>query len=359
MKPYGLFSDLHCHPWSQFSTTGADGVNSRLCLILDELKRGAEDVRAAGGNTLVFAGDLFHQRGSIAPECFNPVYSTLALLADEFRILMIPGNHDLASKDTTVLGNAIQTLNELTGVSIATDANAGSLHTIGDQHVLLLPWVNNVNALKERLERIASTLIDVGKTDLIIHAGIDGVLSGVPAHGLPPSFLTGLGFKRVFAGHYHHHCVFEDGKVISIGATTHQTYSDIGTKAGFLLVYPDRVEYRASRAPSFVEITGADDPSEVPLIVDGNYVRVRGMKLTDKEVNELRSELIGYGAKGVSFSVERVTVTARTGAPIASPTTSLEQSVETYIDKQELSNGAAVKASAAEILREARSMSAT
>ena len=85
----------------------------------------------------------------------------------------------------------------------------------------------------------------------MVFGGLAGTVSGVsaglaatdrrlvPYGALVPERrhdLAKLGFRRVFAGHYHHHCSFEDGKVWSIGATTHQTASDIGTKAGFLLV---------------------------------------------------------------------------------------------------------------------------
>lgn len=356
MKPYGLLSDQHCHAWSQFSGVGPDGVNTRLRIILDEMERAAVQVLEAGGDTLVFAGDLFHTRGAIDPEVFNPTHQMIKkILSVGLEIVAIPGNHDLKGKETTEIGNAMQTLGALEGFNVVTEPARV------DVAVAMIPWCSTLAELKARIEDLKDR-VSFGGTDLILHAGIDGVLSGVPAHGLTPALLAGYGFKRVFAGHYHHHCTFEDDKVVSIGATTHQTYSDIGTKAGFLLVYPDRVEYRASHAPSFVEITGDTDSEDVPMIVDGNYVRVRGMKLTDREVNELRQELLDMGARGVSFQVERVSVTAREGAPIASPTTSLETSVDAFATKhfEDLAPEivTAIKHRCGDILAEARGTSA-
>ncbi len=55
------------------------------------MKRAAAEVRAAGGDTLVFAGDLFHTRGSLDPEVFNPVIETIkGLTWDGYRIVAIP-----------------------------------------------------------------------------------------------------------------------------------------------------------------------------------------------------------------------------------------------------------------------------
>ena len=69
---YGIISDTHCHNWSTFATVGVDGVNTRLSIILKEIKRAAEEVKKAGGKRLFHAGDLFHVRGSVAPSVLNP-----------------------------------------------------------------------------------------------------------------------------------------------------------------------------------------------------------------------------------------------------------------------------------------------
>lgn len=352
-KPYGLVSDQHAHAWSQFATTDAAGVNTRLRAILSELVRAADEVLAAGGNTLVFAGDLFHTRGAIAPEVFNPTFFTIqAILAKGVKIIAIPGNHDLASKETTELGNAMQSLAGLDGFTVCTRVET---HCSGDRNLLMVPWVSTIDALKADLElRAGHTAAPA--FDVIIHAGIDGVLSGVPASGLTPAYLAGLGFRRVFAGHYHNHCTFEEGKVVSIGATGHQTFSDIGTKAGFILVYPDRIVHRASHCPSFVDISGETEADDIPLIVDGNFVRVRGMKLTDRQINEFRAELLGMGAKGVSFNVERVTVAARAGEAIVTATATLEMSVDTYAASKTFASDAAVRARCAAIMSETRAI---
>jgi hypothetical protein len=162
----------------------------------------------------------------------------------------------------------------------------------------------------------------------------------------------------VFAGDYHNYKVMEAGKVISIGATTHQQWGDIGSKAGFLLVYPDRVDHFASHAPNFIELDEDDAETDYPLIVDQNYVRIRGMKLTDAEINAMRKSLLDMGARGVTFQVSRAVVAARAGSALAK-TSTLDESVASFIEKItdiDTDMIVAVKAAAVDVLSTIRSV---
>ena len=55
---YGVISDTHCHNWTTFGSTDANGVNTRLKIILSEITRAAEEVQAAGG-THLFMPEIF------------------------------------------------------------------------------------------------------------------------------------------------------------------------------------------------------------------------------------------------------------------------------------------------------------
>jgi len=362
MKPYLIVSDLHCHAWSQFATTTFSGINSRLQVILDELVRAANELLARGGDTMIVAGDVFHVRGAIDPEVFNPVHQTFkGILASGVKIIAIPGNHDLKGKDTTEIGNAFQSLGSLEGFKVVTDWVAMSLEC---GNIVFVPWQATKAQLREKIRTIIEELpgnaANAAQCDLIMHVGIDGMLDGVPASGLSAAEVASWGFKRVFAGDYHNHRVAEGGKVISIGATTHQTWSDIGSKAGFLLVTDDEVKFHASHAPSFIEITGEDDPDDIPLMVDGNYVRVREMKLTDAEIKLFRENLEEMGARGVTFQVAREIVGARTGSAAVKAET-LDESVGKFVDTMSFDDPAMfplVKALVVDVLNTVRSVSA-
>lgn len=333
---YGLISDPHAHKWSMYSSVNTDGVNSRLRIILDEMARAATTLQSLGGNTLVIAGDIFHVRGAIDPEVLNPTQDVFRQIMDMgVHIEMIPGNHDLAGKETTALGSSIQTLSE-------TFSAEGSIRVFNTPTLLgktsqtpgraFLPWCPDTNRLINQAEDLAAEAAKSGleNYDLFIHAGIDGVLPNMPDHGLSAERLAKLGFRHVFAGHYHNHKDLGGG-VFSIGATTHQTWGDVNTRAGFLIIEDDgTVRHYDSHAPKFVDISGLDE-DEMQMQADGNYVRFRGASMKGEEVKELREWLFSIGAKGVSIEVARTATAARATSPSSSGK-SLGESVMSFID---------------------------
>lgn len=323
MSSYLLMSDLHLHSWTSFSTTNEKGVNSRLQIIMDELKRACDVHIARGGEKrLVIAGDVFHTRGSVQTSVLNPVMDLFkGLLMDEFAIYILSGNHDLESKDSRRLSSSITALEPFARVYSSSLVNEGL-------KVVFVPWFADVKSLKEELESI--TIPDREVYDLVIHAPVDDVIVGLPSHGLDAAYLASLGFKRVFSGHYHNNKDFGNG-VWSIGALTHQTFSDIGSKAGFMSVFDDEVIWSASHAPRFVDIN-EDNFEDAELLVDGNYVRCRITVSKESDVSALRQQLIDWGALGVIINqVKTTTVSERGGVAIASGSESLEKSISAFV----------------------------
>lgn len=321
-KPYGLVADVHCHAWSAFSRIEEDGVNSRLRIILDELLRVAQEIADLGGDKLVIAGDLFHVRGSVKPSVMNPTAETFQKISEMgITVEAIAGNHDLEGSDATALGNAMQTLGSIENFHPITSPKV-------DDDCVYFPWYASLDDLRDAMTGIAPEL---RKTrDAIIHAPLNGVIKGLPDIGLTPEELSAMGYRRVFVGHFHNHVEFEHGKVFSIGATTHQTWSDPGSLAGFMVVHPDHVEQHLSRAPSFIDLKRPEDIDV--LNVKGNYVRLKLTDVTEAEIKDFRNELEGMGALGVSINATRRTEANRTASISAGAT--LEVSVAEFIDKQ-------------------------
>lgn len=311
--PYAVASDLHCHNWSAYAQSDATGVNGRLQIILSELKRVAAVLLARGGNHLFLAGDLFHVRGQIDPEVLNPVYDTMAVITRQGVVVhAIPGNHDLKGRQTTEIGNALQSLGYLHNFYVYTSF---SVPVTG---VAMVPWIEDLNELRSV---VSGAVSDSVNQDLIIHAPLQQTLSSTFDFGLHPSEVASWGYKRVFAGHFHNHKSFDD-RVYSIGAIAHHTWSDVGSRAGFLLVWPDRVEFIESQAPKFVELdltSNFDDAA-------GNYVR---LKTNLDQV--VRKRLIDkHGAREVIFSERKIDkTTQRTDGVVI--TDSQEQNIVNYI----------------------------
>jgi DNA repair exonuclease SbcCD nuclease subunit len=335
-KPYLLTSDQHFHAWSAFSQINSDGINSRLQIILDQFRYAEEVAREHDCERHRMAGDLFHVRGNVKPSVLNPVTDLMAELTmpkDD-----ISGNHDLEGTSADKLGNATQVLDQLPHFNAVTQ-----ITDFGD--VVMFPWFQDLNELREVMKEHADP-----EKDAIIHAPVNGVIKGIPDHGLEAQELADMGYRRVFAGHYHNHKVFCDGKVISIGALTHQTWSDPGTKAGFLIVYPDRIEHFETKAPKFVDL---NDPADVTAEnVAGNYVRLRLADATESEVKEYRDELEKLGALGVQMIAPKKPEATREGFT-AEAGSSLEVSVTEFIDNK-LEGDDDVKRAALDVLSEVR-----
>jgi DNA repair exonuclease SbcCD nuclease subunit len=355
--PYALLSDVHCHSWSQFSKTNQQGVNSRLWTILSEMARAGEELLAAGGDKLFIAGDLFHVRGKIEPSVLNPTLDLFRIMVGKgIHITVIPGNHDLEGKDASRLSNALTAL-EGVGVEVCNQPTAYPLDGKGGPDaVYMIPWMQNLTDLKAAALKVGER--HRRNCDLVIHAPMQGVIPGLNQNALDPADVATWGYKRVFVGHYHHH-VEAAPNVFSIGATTHQTWSDVGSLAGFLLVHPDgRVERRASNAPRFVELDEVPE-SETDLLnlVDGNYVKLKLGQATEGELKQLRDGLAEAGALGVIIQAVRdKTPITRTGAIKAGGT--LTQSVSEFIQQKFPANYPLISQVCAEILGEATSVSA-
>jgi DNA repair exonuclease SbcCD nuclease subunit len=347
--PYGLMADLHLHAWSAFAFTNMDGVNSRLIGLLDEIERCAAAVAKADGRTIVMAGDVFHVRGSVNPVVLNSLKDTLAGCHKRYgtEFVIIPGNHDLTGRDSDRLGSAVTAL-ECGYVQVSADSLelcGGTMYTERFGGVMLVPWHEKIDDLKLEILQLRDEIVaGSGKPadyDLVLHAPIDGVIQGLPAHGLTPEWLAQTGFHRVFSGHYHHHKQFPLGagdktQVWSIGALAHLTWSDVGTKAGFLIVERERVHWHKSHLPQFVDLAQLTtvEPEDIPLLVDGNYVRVRVEADKSKEVERARQELMEMGARAVLVQ-PMPKAPVRTGATAAVPTiaagASLEASVTEFV----------------------------
>lgn len=327
MKPYGLMADVHFHNWSAFSNVSERGVNSRLESLIKEVYRCAKEVKSAGGDTLVIAGDIFHVRGSVAPSVLNPVTDCFRELKHEgIEVFMLAGNHDLEGKGSNRVSSAITALED----SCTVISEHGS--TVIDANTILIPWFEDLAELKEELVLLSETPY-ARSQDVVIHAPIDGVIKGLPNSGLDPEWLGNLGFKRVFAGHYHNHIAFPC-QVYSIGALAHHTWSDVGHKAGFLIVSEYDVKWFKSHLPEFIDIIPAEmSESDVELLVEGNYARAKLSSSKVSDVNDMRAWLTGSGAVGVIIQSVKEAVTERDGSVSKSYSSgaTLEVSISEYV----------------------------
>lgn len=351
--PYGVISDLHLHAWDQFKTQGSDGeINSRLEALLQEIVRIGTEVSSMGGDTLFVAGDVFHVRGKLMPSVLNPVKDLFQVYLRRVgitKIHIIPGNHDLEGKGAASIGDAVRALR-------SNDVEIVEAPSYQEPDIAMIPWMEDIEQLKGTLLLLAKHCRAL-KTDVIIHAPIDGVLPHLSG-GLDPKWLADLGFRNIFAGHYHSHkdC---GGGVYSIGSIAHHTWSDAGSQPGWLLVREDgKVEFKTSMCPRFIEITPEMDPFEAEMAADGNYVKVFTELTGAGELAALKKGFMDLGAKGVIVvSQPKKTTVARSTTTVKSGV-SIENNIASFVDATSHSDEEkeAIKKVALEVLNEVRAV---
>jgi DNA repair exonuclease SbcCD nuclease subunit len=274
--PYLVISDVHCHNWSAFAYTNDRGINNRLQHILDGIDLAAKHLVDVGGRDLICTGDLFHTRGVIKPSVFNPTFDLFSdLSARGITNHHIPGNHDLEGIHCERLGSAMTSLAAIPNFYVYDKP------TLVGQH-LFIPWFED----SQKIPKLAN---ERSKTNpnltLFCHVGLNDVVPGAIGNTVDPDDFS-EDFKYVFCGHFHNHVSFHS-RVYSVGALTHQTWNDVGSKAGYLIVYEDRVEHYETQAPKFID---AIDAMICLHDVPGNYYRLKG-ELTDDQANTIIRDL--------------------------------------------------------------------
>ena len=299
MATYGVISDTHCHNWSMFSKLSENGINSRLEIILNEIKRAAASVKEAGGRYLFHAGDIFHVRGTISPSVMNPVINTFREIIDMgITPVLLCGNHDSEFRLVNDVGSAISAFREI-GCLIA---NSDFSLDVDDRKVVMIPWEPNAEKFQKTIENWGNAINDQ-KWILICHAPLSDVLPSMNnascfSHTDIKSW-AGDNCDIVFAGHIHNHKDLGQ-RVYSVGAIAHHNWRDVDTKAGFIIVKDNAPRFFASHAPRFVEINGSMSEDEILLLADGNYIRAT-VTMTEAEIKDLRTQLEKAGARGVTI----------------------------------------------------------
>lgn len=294
--PYLVLSDIHLHNWSQFSHTTKDGTNSRLQQILDAISKAVAHLAELGGRDIVITGDMFHTRGNIKPSVLNPTFDLFRnICAHNIRVHAIPGNHDLEGIHSDRLGNAITTLS---GIDYFNVYDKPTL--LRDKH-LFIPWFeDSQKILKYANEKVKHN----PNLTLFTHVGLNGVVPAAIGNTVNPKDFS-EDFKYVFCGHFHNHVSF-DSRVFSVSALTHQTWSDVGSKAGYLIVYEDKVEQFMTNAPRFIDLNFTDTYTQP--MVRGNYVRIKDSTITAEEADKFISLLKDWGALAVLDQSSRPTL---------------------------------------------------
>lgn len=339
-----VVSDTHFHNWTQFSHTTPQGVNSRLENDLNVFTKACEEAKAEGCTGFIHCGDLFHVKGKIETTVLTSVLSTLEdQVASKFPFsIFLTGNHDIAfSESKKWAGNALMIGSWLSKQCLLANCVWGSAQYESDNPLssgtMFMSWHKNVEEWKSSFEQYPYPQLDKVKF-VFTHAPIDGVVPGVPAGGITQEYIGSTGFEgKIFAGHYHNHKEISP-QLISVGALTHHSWSDVGSKAGYLIVdtLSGDYEFRETSAPRFIDLDTIKVASaeEYSALCAGNYVRltVEGELEKAKQIQDEIKEVLGAKAVLVNLKAKKPE-TVRASALGEITNSPLEKTISNYLDE--------------------------
>lgn len=305
-KPFEflIFSDLHAHnfPYGATRTTipGLGGLyNSRLAdtaAVLDEMLKYAMD---ADIKTVVFCGDLFHRRTSVATDVRHVVVDRLQKFADEdIQLYMIPGNHDMGDRK----GN----YHHLVGLGELSDYihvyNAVFSVSVEGADFIFVPYTDNLEEAKRMLQS-AGDLADLSAQPAILfaHLGMQGATVGsdyvlINESDISVPDVPHDKFAACFFGHFHEHQqLFANGWFV--GATHQHNWGDAYGIRGYLhvTVKKDRVDFKHinTYAPEFVVTRdGKTSRGELSMMKANDFVKnITKEKFLDREELRVKWEL--------------------------------------------------------------------
>lgn len=321
--PIVIYSDPHYHNFQQFAQISANGLNTRLATTIRatmEMTAHAKRIRAS---TIICAGDIFHVRGAVAPSVLNPTRAMFDAMSNEVSsVLLLTGNHDLESDKSKDLTAATHGVGNDRGVIVVADENGFAFNAPTDSptKIIMIPWSPDLSYIRNQIKTRCQ---NPGRDILVLHAPMNGVITGLPDHGLTVDDFEDSGWATVFIGHYHNHRVFHTRsgtRVVSVGALTHQNWGDTESLAGYVVYHPDTntIEHFETSAPKFIKCH-VDDLDE--LDPTDNFVKIVG-GISRSDAEDVRADLILRGAKGVIIEgiAHRPAVTRGTSTSSGAPT---------------------------------------
>jgi len=345
-----LFSDHHAFNWKLYSTLLPNGMPSRLWDGIEVLNQIAAIAKREKVDLILFAGDLFHVRGTIQVQTWNAVYDAIAkmrLAAQQVGLLV--GNHDQTTRSGEVhsiysLGSVATVMDKPKWYTFLVESTKieKKPHAL---HVLAVPYVKERGAAAQAI----SSLVDacpssLEATALLGHLGVSGAKVGgnfvlVDREVPQLSDLQADKVDQVFLGHYHEPQQLARN-VRYLGATHHHNWGDVGSERGCWLW--DTAEGQTYSEPQLMPLRYPQfkllqvGSKITPEQAKGHFIKVRSPTVPSQADMESYARLgASCGARSVEFTWEEAA--ASTPSQVAfQPGMDLEAMIDAYVDEVEV-----------------------
>ena len=322
MSKFLVFSDIHIHPWSAFSSVDKNGVNTRLLETVSILKQVIQKAEDESCDGILFSGDFFHT-SKIEATTMDVAFRTIR--RSSLPIVMIPGNHDESSKMAD-----FHTLRSFTSRHrILLDHKEGLTTVIQGKKIAGIPYLPETKLLHDEVKKLGK------KQDiLLIHTGFANALEGADYISKQRDLPKAEDFKNaagvVVAGHYHNPQFFppgvevaeqntpeaarmKPGTVLIPGAPMHHSFGDSSSKkrgCWILNLGKEVMHFRPLKFPRFVKLDETEEKTlykeaDLEAIVKGNYVSATLSPERTKEDEEVIRQLLIKHSKGFVLKRQR------------------------------------------------------
>jgi len=247
MKLIGT-SDWHLHNFKDYANVGSGGINSRAQWILYAIRQILHYAHVYGIKHVLFAGDMFHQRGKVEVSLYNAVYDTIEDFFYNYgvTVIMIPGNHDnIDNSDKPEF--SFRKFSEIAWVVDDFDVIGVKSDLAGkvDVNVFCAPFVKNVKKTKDKLEEFANRAKNMPNSILMSHIGVTGGVTGKEHYALKDMYaireLKPECYKYVVLGHYHTPQVLPGTRnAFYCGMPLQRDFNDEGSARGFFVMDTDK-----------------------------------------------------------------------------------------------------------------------
>jgi DNA repair exonuclease SbcCD nuclease subunit len=291
-----IWSDLHAHTFSAYSTILPNGMNSRLADAISCVQQVREYALENDIQIVLFGGDLFHERRHINVQSFNAVYDEIVKFKEcGIQLIMLAGNHDQADK-----AGSIHSLHAFQDIACV----LGSSRWVGipgNIVVLGIPYTED----KAEIASWASAKDARHKNRIMLaHLGVQGAKVGADfvytnPHDPSVDDLKCSEFDQIFLGHYHMHQKIADNACY-ISSPLQHNWGDQGQTRGFVVYDTDQGTYEhvELKAPKFIQVK--ESRLKNFKYLEGNFIRITSNRVWDEEEKqELRDS-----SKARSIEVE-------------------------------------------------------
>ena len=289
-----ITSDTHFDNLQMFSTTTAEGFNSRLIEnlhVFEDLLVYARD----NDCYLLHLGDLFNRRLLLPADVLHLTYELIAKYKDVIQYYIV-GNHD--QYGNTPANTPLKIFSEMKHVNIITEPT--QVYFQPGVHVSMVPYGGRLLPASPKLKNKSYQI-------LAMHLGVQGAKIGPREFRLESDIsipqIRELGYDLTWIGHIHKPQALTD-EIIIVGSPYQLSFAEVGeTKYFYIFDLEDKtfVKY-PTHAPEFlVHDINSEEELNALDVEDDNYHRINILtsKITFEDVKNYTASnvIISFNAQ--------------------------------------------------------------